>query len=155
MKTAQHDFVPHGGKWTPIFGIFHDLYGDHEAPAFHPSDVGVPALERAQLLHEVCAHGRGMVHEAAVQKFNRRQSSRTGDRVAAKRIRMRTARPCHEMRPRENRTHGQSRSDALGQADNVRLDARMLIGKPSTRTAKTGLDLVHDEQKAVPVRKFA
>src|SRR6266496_5451673 len=57
--------------------------------------------------------------------------------------------PVHQVSPRNARAHRHSRSDALGNADNVRLNIVMLRCEHLARPSHPALNFVSDKQNAM------
>ena len=91
-----------------------------------------------------------VLHQSVLEQVERRQTRGACDRVAAESAAVRPGRPAHLLRARDERAERKPGRDALGQADDVRLDTPVLDGQEVTRATHPRLDLIRDEKDAVP-----
>ena len=84
--------------------------------------------------HQVRADARRVGHQRLLDQVDRRQRRGARHRVAAERAGVRARRPRHDLGARGRHAERQPRRDALGDGDDVRLDAEVLDARTSCRS---------------------
>ena len=134
------------------------VLGRVELDAEHQAQTSDVADERREALAERGEPGLGLGpalggvgDEAALEQVDRRERGGAGDRVAAVGGAVRAGPPrLEQVRPGDHRAERHPGRDALGGQQDVRLDAPVLDGPHLAGPPGARLDLVGDEQDAVP-----
>ena len=106
--------------------ILHELDPDHQAAAADVADDRVLLLQFPHAGHQVLADDGRVGSQLRLQQANRRDRRSTGDRVAAEGARVRARRPGHHVRPGAGHAERQARRNALGDGDDIRLEADVI-----------------------------
>src|SRR6266702_3987087 len=131
--------------------ILNQFDGEHQSAPAGVAYIGIllnPGMEARQHPSADCG---GVLQAFALENVEGGERSGNGHRIAAKRAGMRTRRPVHDFGARHADAQRHSRRNALGDADDVGLDAGVLDGPPLSGSAGAGLDVIGDQQNAMPV----
>ena len=91
----------------------------------------------------------------AFQNVHRRHGSFNAHRIAAESGGMRAGDPVHELGARQHHAQRHAGGNALGDGDDVRLNAGVLDGPPFSAASRAALDFIGDQQNAVLIADAA
>src|SRR5689334_12027057 len=135
--------------------VFHDFHADHQAAAAHIAHHGMGLYPSVQAFHHMVPDNFRVLDRFAFKNVHGGQSSFNADWIAAKRGSMRARDPIHDLRAGEHYAQRHAGGDALGDGDDVRLNAGVLDSPPFTAASRATLDLVGDEKDTVGIANAA
>ena len=136
--------------------VLDKLNADHQADPAHLADAGMAGRHLVQRIPGRNSPTRRRF--PCIRSRSGRWSPGPPRRPAGCRRRCCRARPCGQVIDALAGDHGAQRhagGNALGGADDIRLDAKVFDRPPLAGAAHAGLDFVGDQQDAVPVAQFA
>src|SRR6185312_13471570 len=135
--------------------VLHQFEADHQTSSAHVADVGIFVYPGLHALHHRCADGRSVLYAFAFEDVQGGSRSRDAYRITAVRAGVRSGDPIHDVSFRHANRERHAGGDALGHADDVRLNARVFDRPPFAGASNARLYLVDDHQDAVAIADVA
>ena len=118
---------------------------DHQATPTNFKDMTVRLLKLAQLINEVGSYLIGIFHKMLLlENIKHSERSSTSQMITTKRC-SELSNDWWEVGRDKHGSHRQTIGDTLGNGDEVRLDAKPLMGKELSTSAIATLDLIADQ----------
>src|SRR6185312_3636707 len=144
------------GRSGPGLFIGDDFYADHEATAADIAHQFVFCGPISEALEHVVANFGGVFQQALVfDHVERSESSGQADGIASEGGGVGAGDPVHDFGAAHGDAERHAGGNALGDADDIGLDAGMLDGPPLSGAARAALHFVHNQQNSVAVADAA